>query len=105
MNILKKTLKEMNSTFTSNEFSKIARGYGLTYNQIRSGAIAKFLHRNAIQTESKRTWHKIIDSKINDVETNNDTVEITNLPIDNIIKILKVKGYKVLKSETKWVEL
>jgi hypothetical protein len=49
MEILKKTLSEMNFTFSSNEFSKRAQKNGLSKKEVNYGVIALFLHRNAVQ--------------------------------------------------------
>jgi len=89
--ILKKTLAEMKSVFSSNEFSKKAKKNGLSEKEIANGAIALFLHQNAIQMDSRRMW-----KKDNNVQSNN---------LLEAIALVKSHGYKVLKCVHEWVEV
>jgi hypothetical protein len=96
MDILNKTLSEMNFTFSSNEFSKKAKKNGLSQQEINNGAIALFLHRNSVQGETKRMWRK------------GNGITSHNLNPDKItaaINLLKSHGYKILKPISDWVEL
>ena len=95
--ILHKTLSEMNYVFSSNEFSKLARHYGISNHLVHSGALSSFLHKNARQMESRRMWTKI----------NSQTKKSDN-HIDNIndaISLLKQNGYKIMKPINDWIEL
>lgn len=89
--ILKKTFGEMKSVFSSNEFSKKAKKNGLSEKEIANGAIALFLHRNAIQMESRRMWKKHNGVNLND--------------LSDAIQLLKSHGYKVMKPVNDWVEV
>jgi len=96
MDILQKTLDEMEFSFSSNQFSKKARKNGLSKQEISNGIIAIFLHRNAIQGNTRRMWRKsnTLDSpkKIED-------------KIAEAIDLLKSSGYKILKPINEWIEL
>jgi len=98
MEILKKTLDQMGSTFSSNEFSKRAQRNGLTKHEINNGVISLFLHRNAIQGHTRRMWRK-------EKAINIDRQKVEDTSIDYAIKLLKSKGFKVLKPVSDWVEL
>jgi len=89
--ILKKTLAEMKSVFSSNEFSKKAKKNGLSAKEINNGVIALFLHQNAIQMESRRMWKKYNGVNLND--------------LSDAIQLLKSHGYKVMKPVNDWVEV
>lgn len=97
MNILDKTFNEMNYTFSSNEFSRKAKKYGINQFQINSGLLASYLHQNAKQLHSKRMWVK---NNISNFDNKNDS-----LSIDEAINILKKNGYKVMKPINEWVEI
>jgi hypothetical protein len=96
MEILKKTLGEMNFSFSSNEFSKKARKNGLSKQEIDNGVIALFLHRNAVQGETRRMWRKhnglTSDKKLQD-------------KIMEAIDLLKENGYKIMKPVTDWIDV
>jgi len=96
MNILKKTLSEMNFTFSSNEFSKQAKKNGLSQQEINNGAIALFLHRNSVQGETKRMWRKG-----NSITSHNPKTD----KITEAINLLKSHGYKILKPVSDWIGL
>jgi hypothetical protein len=96
MEILKKTLSEMNFSFSSNEFSKRAKKNGLSKMEIANGAIAMFLHRNAVQGETRRMWRKHNGILLETPKTDQ---------IMEAIALLKSQGYKVLKPVSDWVEL
>lgn len=89
--ILKKTLAEMKSVFSSNEFSKKAKKNGLSEKEIANGVIALFLHQNAIQMDSRRMWKKYNGVNLND--------------LSDAIQLLKSHGYKVMKPVNDWVEV
>lgn len=97
MDILLKTLNEMNFTFSSNEFAKKARKNGLTKQEVDNGAVASFLHRNALNAGSKRMWRKAALIP----PTNDSKVD----KINEAINLLKSKGYKIMKPVSEWIEL
>ena len=96
MDILKKTLDEMNFSFSSNEFCKKARKNGLSKREVDNGVIAFFLHKNAVQGYTRRMWRKhnglTSDKKLSD-------------KIMEAIDLLKSNGYKVLKPVTDWIDV
>lgn len=96
MDILNKTLSEMNFTFSSNEFSKKAQKNGLPQLEVYNGVIAYFLHRNAVQLSTKRMWRKK-----NVVSSDKQKADEIMIAID----LLKSKGYKISKPVTELVEL
>ncbi len=96
MEILQKTLGQMRVSFSSNEFSKKARKNGLTDFEVANGVIATFLHRNAIQGETRRTWSKRINLTPN--KSNSDKLM-------DAITLLKDNGYRVLKPVSEWQEV
>jgi hypothetical protein len=96
MEILKKTLSEMSSTFSSNEFSKQAQKNGLSKREINNGVIASFLHRNAVQLETRRMWRK--KDGLSSEKEKSDKIK-------EAIDLLKSNGYKVLKPVIDWVEI
>lgn len=92
MKNLEKTLSQMGNYFSSNEFSEQARDNGVSERQIKNGAIATFLHENAVQCETRRMWRK-------------KTINKSEYRITEAIELLKSHGYKVLKPVSEWVEL
>lgn len=96
MDILKKTLEEMNFSFSSNEFSKKAQKNGLSKQDINNGAIALFLHRNAVQGETKRMWRK--RNGLTGFKEKSDSIM-------EAIDLLKSNGYTILKQITDWIEV
>lgn len=101
MDILKKTLEQMSPSFTSNEFSRKAKRNGLTKREVANGVIALFLHRSAIQGETRRTWKKINCSTTNQYKSD----KIQSDAIMDAIDLLKSNGYKILKPVSDWIEL
>jgi hypothetical protein len=95
--ILHKTLSEMNYVFSSNEFSKLARHYGISNHLVHRGVLASFLHRNARQMESRRMWTKL-DGQIHHKEQSTDK-------LSDAISLLKQNGYKIMKPINDWIEL
>jgi len=84
------TLDLMPNEFSSSEFCKKARVFGITTKQVRKAVCSKFLKENAIHIE-KRTYTKNKDQDKTHVE--------------KCIEYLKSKGYKVLKPVTEYKEL
>lgn len=97
MDILKKTLDEMKFYFSSNEFSKKARKNGLSKQQVNNGAIAFFLHRNAVQGETRRMWRKHNKGLTPNYELSDKIMEA--------IDLLKANGYKIMKPVSDWIEV
>jgi len=95
--ILHKTLSEMNYVFSSNEFSKLARHYGISNDLVHRGVLASFLHRNARQMESRRMWTKL-NGQIPHKEQSTDK-------LSDAISLLKQNGYKIMKPINDWIEL
>jgi hypothetical protein len=95
--ILHKTLSEMNYVFSSNEFSKLARNYGISNHLVHSGVLSSFLHRNAKQMESRRMWTKLNGQK--------DYKQESTDKISDAISLLKQNGYKIMKPINDWIEL
>ena len=101
METLKKTLEQMSSTFSSNEFSKKAKKNGVLRKEINNGVLALFLHRNAIQGDTRRMW-----TKKNVVAENNVvSKKVSSDKISEAIELLKNNGYRILKPVSDWVEL
>lgn len=88
MEELFKALDEMPNKFSSTEFCKKAREFGITTRQVQDAVCSKFLKQNAIHVE-KRTYTKIKDKS----------------HLEKCIDYLKSKGYKVLKPVTEYKEL
>jgi len=104
MEILHQTLSKMKKTFSSNEFTKLAKSKGLTQQQVNNGIISLFLHEHAIQSSlSIRMWTK------KDVTTQLEISPISDnkmqAAIQEAIKLLKKYGYKIMKENTEWIEL
>lgn len=56
--LLQKVYDKMNASFSSNEFSRIAKIEGLSQRDINRGVIADFLHKKKVKQISKRLWIK-----------------------------------------------
>ena len=98
MESLQRALNDMPNQFSSNEFSKNAKKYGLTQREVLDGVCARFLHRNAVQLSTKRMWRKKNTSNLFAMDNADDQVQYA-------ISLLKSKGYKVLKPVTEYQEL
>jgi AAA+ superfamily predicted ATPase len=96
IDILDRTLNEMNSYFSSNEFSEKAKKNGLSKREIQNGVIALYLHHNAIQGSTRRMWNKnlslVAEKQIED-------------KIADAISLLKKHKYKVFREVSEWVEI
>lgn len=102
MNPLNKTLSEMPEIFTSNHFAQKARLNGVDQKAIDNNIIACFLHENAVQTASKRTWRKSVlkTTYCEAVQTRSENLEAEQ----NAVSLLKSLGYKIMKPKTDWIE-
>jgi peptidyl-tRNA hydrolase len=98
MEILNQTLRQMPKYFSSNEFSDVAKRKGLTKRQIASGVIASYLHINAIQGATRRSWRKMDVEKINIGSNKEDEIDLA-------INLLKSNGYKITKKVEQWIEI
>jgi len=98
MEILEKVMEKMPTHFSSNEFVKKAVKLGLANVYRTNGTIIRFLHKNAIQTTSRKMWMKRDDPK-----------EQSRISFDDeilrAIDLLKSKGYKIMKPVSEWQEL
>lgn len=90
--ILKMTIKEMPSTFTSNYFREraVANGYPQKLLKNKIAAILSMYATN--EAPMSKTWHKF-------------TKDVSNNSEAEMIRILKSKGYKIMKPKTEWEEL
>lgn len=96
MNILEKTLNQMPSRFSSNEFAKRAKRNGLTDSEIRNGVVSNYLRITVVSDGSRRMWRKkdalsLISEEYNKTE--------------EYIQYLKGLGYKILKPVNEWREI
>ena len=108
MDLLNKTLIEMREVFSSNEFSYRAKKNGLSVREVAAGVCGHFLHRNAIQLDTRRKWKK------KNMEENLHVINRLAVPapefdikdeVSGAINLLKNLGYKILKPQTKWDEV
>jgi len=94
MMILEKTMQEMPSSFTSNEFNKRAVKNGYPPKILKRKGLASFIRKYADNAyEGSKTWVK--KDKIQDKKIMTD---------EEMIKHLKSKGYKIMKPVKEWVE-
>ncbi len=98
--ILLRTLSKMGTIFSSNEFSSKAQKLGLSKRAISNGVAANFLHKNAIQLNTKRMWRKRNQVNENDILKREKSNEIAYA-----IDLLKANGYKILKQVSEWVDV
>ena len=96
--ILFKTLNRMNTDFSSNEFISTAKKIGLSKRSVAKGAVANFLHVNAVQGETRRMWTK--NNQTNETFKREKSDEIMYA-----IDLLKSNGYKILKQVSDWVDV
>lgn len=105
--ILKKTFDQMGNCFTSQEFTKKAIKNGYSRDLItRNGGLAPFLKMYA-KNDPKyiKTWIK--NPKITERP---DPIHLEAIgyhfkSIDDVIRFIKSKGYKVLKQVNNWEEI
>lgn len=104
MELLTKTLDQMNLEFSSNEFSRQALKNGLSKRTIDKGIMRDFLVRNCHRGDTKRMWVKKYNTHTIEWKTPiHDSV--VNDPIQDAIELLKSKGYRVMKPVSEWVEI
>ena len=100
--ILFKTLNEMPRSFTSNAFNQRAINNGYPLESLRKQGLAYWLRKyvdNAYygsKTWTKRT--KITDYPSTTNLRENDLFSIQNDDVEKAIRLLKAKGYKILKT-------
>ena len=100
-NILENTLNRMPISFSSNEFTKMAKKSGISQREIDRGIIANYLKLNANRHEdSRRMYTK--KQKAVDIfqEFHSQSTEI-----QRAIDLLKSKGYKIMKPVKEYVEV
>lgn len=100
MLVLEKTIKEMPNSFTSNEFNKRAVKNGYPRRSLQRKGLASFIKKYADNAyEGSKTWVK------KDAQSNLMTHAQSNLMTDKeMIEHLKIKGYKIMKPVSDWVE-
>ena len=91
----------MPQRFSSNEFSAICQRNGVSKEYCASGRLGEFLHKYAIQLESKRMWMKKPNFK-DVIKVNN---QYTSLTEKEAIDYLKKLGYKIYKPQTEFKEV
>ena len=106
--LLFNVLNEMPARFTSHQFVAKARQSAVPERLIIYKAASKFLEQNAKRT-SRKTWEKTTVSRkpyqtvvFGDNQTNAPT---ESEQIENAIKLLKLRGYKVLMPTTEYKEV
>jgi hypothetical protein len=105
--ILEKTITEMPNTFTSNEFGKQATLNGYPNKRSQNKHFSKFLIKYA-ENEGFRskTWHKKVRKKyFDDKPIIREKIVSTFDNVEEAIKLLKSKGYKIMKPINEWVEI
>jgi len=101
MDILHKTLSEMQATFTSVEFMAKAKTYGLTRTESNGRTLRAFLLQNATLVEG----HKKMWSKKPIVPIFNADHRVPAGAIERAIAVLKKAGYKIMKPTSDWTEV
>lgn len=96
MEELAKTLGQMGTVFSSNQFSAKAIRNGIIQQQVNNGVLSAFLHENCIQLSTKRMWRKKTDDK---------NVVVFSSKTEEAISLLKSKGYKIMKPINEYVEV
>jgi hypothetical protein len=87
--ILNSALQSMPNEFSSNQFSKKAQQLGLSKDKINEGTIGRYLTFNCNRGSTIRTWQKKVPDTMQP-----DLFEPTE---EMCIRILKEKGYKIMK--------
>lgn len=99
--ILDSILQKMPLEFSSNEFTKMAKRYGISQKQIDRGIIANYLKLNAMRNnESRRMYSK----KQKSVDLFQE-FHSQNTDIQKAIDLLKSNGYKIMKPVNEYVEV
>ena len=105
--ILKKTFDQMGNCFTSQEFAKKAIKNGYSRDLItRNGGLAPFLKMYATNDPKYiKTWIKntSIIERPKPIEL--EGIDYCFKSIDDVIRFVKSKGYKVLKPVNNWEEI
>ena len=104
MDILKKTLEEMNDIFTSFIFGEAAIKNGYPKELLRNGGNYRFLMKHCTNAGYRsKTWHK--NSSKKDNISSQTVTENNSNDIKNAINILKNAGYKIMKPVDNWEEI
>lgn len=106
MDILKKTINEMPDHFTSRDFNKQAIANGYPASWIKRKGLSPFLHKYALnQGYASKTWVKKSVTKNKPPKYQIEKTEnYTFESVDDIIKFIKSKGYRVMRPVGEWVE-
>ena len=95
MKILEETMSQMPSSFTSNEFNKMAVKNGYPRRLLKNKGLASFIKTYAENAYSgSKTWIKKKHNKL----------EIIIPSEEDAISLLKSKGYKIMKPMYEWIE-
>ena len=106
--ILQKTAAEMPDVFTSHDFNRLAIHNGFPAIKIKHCGLAKFIRKFATNDERfSKTWTKIPDKKAYKEIKMSDfsTIKTMSMTEDEMIYILKSKGYKIMRPIQDWIEL
>jgi len=93
MSILETTLKQMETTFSSNTFIGKAYLLGLKNNKLNKRVVREYLIANCTQLSTTRMWTRKQLKK---------SVQLNDV---SCIAYLKSRGYKILKPVTEYHEL
>jgi len=93
MSILETTLKQMETTFSSNTFIGKAFLLGLKNNKLNKRVVREYLIANCTQLSTTRMWSK---------EQLKTSVQLNDV---NCIAYLQSRGFKVLKPVTEYKEI
>ena len=102
MGILEKTINEMPNSFTSNEFNKRAIKNGYSARMLKNKGLSSFIRKHADNAYiGSKTWLKKESKMIPMLEKEPN---LNSMNDEEMIKHLKSKGYKILKSINEWIE-
>lgn len=91
---------QLPNEFTSSDFYKACRAYGVQEWVLQSGAATQFLNKNFFSiSPTKKKWAK------KEVPNNLFQELLTYDPIQQAIDVLKKAGYRILKPITEYKEL
>mgnify|MGYP003647292406 CR=1 FL=1 len=102
----------MPSTFTSQEFNRLAIFNGLPADSLKSKPSAKFINRYADNEFRGKTWTKREVTEQLTLIPNPEVLKYTEEVRDadgkglaEAIEIVKAAGYKIMKPVNDWIEL
>jgi hypothetical protein len=96
---LKKTMREMPDVFTSNQFNSHAVKNGYPKTLLERKGLAHFISQHAFnEYKHSKTWTK------NSASPQPITAKIQWMTEEEMIEHLKMKGYKIMKPISEWME-